>query len=98
MVPEPLNQVPGPYEDTTCQMVMAYGRSDHPHLNVIREFRDELLESSRAGRVFVDYYYATAPFFVSMVSGSRFMKRLALYGFAYPSYLLSRFALGLTGR
>lgn len=90
-----MEQVPGPYEDTTCQMVAAYGRSDHPHLEVVREFRDEVLGTGRLGGKLVELYYATSPFFVSLVEGSRLMRSLTLYGFVYPSYLISRGALKL---
>jgi hypothetical protein len=91
-----LNQVPGPYEDTTCQMVVAYGNPNHSHLNTIREFRDKILESNSIGRKFVNFYYTSAPLAISVISRSRFLKKLTLYLFAYPSYLFSRTVLEFT--
>lgn len=93
---ESINQVPGPYEDTTCQMVMAYGDPKHSHLKTVREFRDSILKSNKVGRKLIDFYYTTAPFAVSAISGSRLLKALTLYTFAYPSYLVSRAALGIS--
>ncbi len=39
----------------------AYGSSMEPHVKVLREFRDRFLLSTRAGRAFVDLYYAYSP-------------------------------------
>ncbi|MFB6199734.1 MAG: CFI-box-CTERM domain-containing protein [Candidatus Nanohaloarchaea archaeon] len=90
-----MNQVPGPYEDTTCQMVAAYGRRDHPHLETVRRFRDEILTSVPFGEKLVEFYYTTAPYFISFTSWNRVTEKITLYGFAYPSYLVFRFSLRL---
>jgi len=90
-----LNQVPGPYEDTTCQMVVAYGNPTHSHLETIREFRDSILKSNSAGRKLVDAYYFTAPLAVSSISNNKLLKNITLYTFAYPSYLVSKSCLKL---
>lgn len=39
----------------------AYGSYDHPHVRVLRDFRDEVLLESRAGAVFVRNYYTVSP-------------------------------------
>ncbi len=39
----------------------AYGDYDHPHVRVLRDFRDEVLMPSEAGRAFVGSYYHHAP-------------------------------------
>lgn len=88
----PVQQVPGPYEDTTCQMVVAYGEG-HPHLETVRAFRDDVLTRSSAGRQLIDLYYATAPFLASLAGRNRATRLLARALFAYPSYLVSRAVL-----
>jgi hypothetical protein len=39
----------------------AYGSSMHTHVQRLREFRDRVLMPTRAGRMFVDYYYRYSP-------------------------------------
>ena len=39
----------------------AYGSYDHPHVRVLRDFRDELLLTSRPGRWLVRQYYRLSP-------------------------------------
>ncbi len=92
---QPTGQVPGPYEDTTCQMVVAYGDPLHPHLQTIRRFRDEVLADLPGGELLIGAYYATAPAAARIVSRSPLLRMVALFGFAYPSYLISRTALAL---
>lgn len=89
----PTGQVPGPYEDTTCQMVVAYGRSDHPHLETIRRFRDTVLSHSSGGRTLIDRYYATAPSVAGIARRSRLCRAAVKYAVAAPAYLVA--ALGL---
>ncbi len=37
---------------------VAYGSYDHPHVRVLRQWRDQVLLHSRVGRAFVRWYYA----------------------------------------
>lgn len=39
----------------------AFGSYLDPHVNVLRQFRDEYLLTNAAGRAFVDFYYAVSP-------------------------------------
>jgi hypothetical protein len=39
----------------------AYGSYDHPHVRILREFRDSVLLPSRLGRAFVSADYASSP-------------------------------------
>lgn len=94
----PINQVPGPYEDTTCQMVAAYGNPSHRHLETIRLFRDEVLESFRAGSHFVSLYYRITPFFAELAKKSRTARILVLALTALPAYLVAETWAKLTGR
>lgn len=86
-------QVPGPYEDTTCQMVMAYGDNQHRHLETIREFRDTVLSSNRLGRLLIDFYYRHTPMVARLGNESKFFRNLILYLTAYPAYFVSSIAL-----
>lgn len=92
----PRRQVPGPYEDTTCQMVMSYGTPDHQHLNTIRRFRDEVLSTTFWGRLFVSMYYAITPFVTHVLRQSKLLRAAMKYGFTYPIYRLSRTLLSRT--
>lgn len=88
-------QVPGPYEDTTCQMVAAYGRPDHEHLEVMRAFRDTILLRTRAGKRVVDAYYAATPYVARLVQRSRAVQLAVRFGIGTPFYRFSRAVLGL---
>lgn len=86
-------QVPGPYEDTTCQMVAAYGQPDHHQLEVMRTFRDTVLLPNRIGERLVDAYYATSPFFARLVKQNRAVQLVVRYGIGVPFYRFSRAVL-----
>lgn len=92
-----LRQVPGPYEDTTCQMVVAYGRADHPHLETIRRFRDEVLADTAVGSRLITAYYRTAPVAKRLAATNRLTKAITLFSIALPSYAISRIGLGISG-
>ncbi len=83
-------QVPGPYEDTTCQMVMAYGDPDHAHLNTIRRFRDTVLSRMPGGAALIALYYRMTPYIAGAMAGQPTLKAAMRYGCVYPVYLLSR--------
>ena len=40
---------------------MAYGNYDHPQVLELRKFRDEILENSLIGRLFISIYYSFSP-------------------------------------
>ena len=40
---------------------MAYGDYDHPQVLELRKFRDEILERSLIGRLFISIYYIFSP-------------------------------------
>ncbi len=87
----------------------AYGSTQEPHVKLLRQFRDQILMQSAAGRTFVDTYYRLSPpmaYFISQHPTLRAATRTALwplYGFAWmllnmPAVLwslISLFAIGL---
>lgn len=81
-------QVPGPYEDTTCQMVAAYGTNSHRHLEIIRTFRD-LLKTFPGGQKIVDSYYRVTPPFAEAVKRSDTMRILVILFMVFPALLIS---------
>lgn len=85
-------QVPGPYEDTTCQMVASYGDPDHPQLNDLRTFRDETLTSSWLGRRLVSIYYFITPYTVNLAKRSALARFLTITCIGRPLHALSRLA------
>lgn len=88
-------QVPGPYEDTTCQMVAAYGAPDHAHLQVLRRFRDTVLLPNALGERLVDAYYATSPYVARAVQRSRAVQLAVRYGVGTPAHAISHAILRL---
>ena len=47
----------------------AYGDVDHPRVEHLRHFRDEVLERSVAGRAFIRFYYAVSPALARKLAG-----------------------------
>lgn len=90
-----INQVPSPYEDTTCQMVMAYGNSNHSHLNTIRRFRDEILSKTFIGEFIIDSYYRHTGKLASAGQSSELIRKLVLLTTALPAYAVSKIGLKL---
>jgi len=59
----------------------AYGSTLDPHVQVLRDFRDRVLAPSRAGKAFMDLYYAWSPpaaRFIAQHEGLRTAVRWAL--------------------
>lgn len=54
----------------------AYGSYEHQYLHVLRDFRDDYLLPTEAGKAFVDYYYATSPELVNVMNEHDWMKPL----------------------
>lgn len=46
-----------------------YGSYSHPNTMVLRAFRDNVLQGTRRGRVFIKVYYATSPKLVDLFGG-----------------------------
>lgn len=58
----PLNKVKDVEEyESSCFIATAvYGDRNAPQVQTLREFRDEVLTRSKAGRAFIDFYYSGA--------------------------------------
>lgn len=56
---------------------MVYGSYDAPEVWVLRRFRDNVLQRSRGGRWFINWYYSWSPGFVAKYSKYKFIHRLA---------------------
>jgi YVTN family beta-propeller protein len=84
----------------------AYGSYLDPHVQVLRDFRDQVLLKNRVGQMFVDLYYQYSPPLAAIISrhqGLRAAARIVLtplvFSVAYPSASVAAILilLGLTG-
>ena len=58
-----------------CAIATAtYGSPEHPHVKVLREFRDRYLVKSRIGRRFVELYYEYSPAAAEFISKRKLIK------------------------
>lgn len=66
----------------------AYGSYQEPHVQVLRQFRDEFLMTHAPGRLFVDVYYTISPPIASLIADHPWLRaatRIALW----PLYALA---------
>ena len=54
---------------------MAYGDYNHPQVIFLRQYRDSILLSHVAGKLFVNFYYATSPYLVRIFKNSTHVNR-----------------------
>jgi len=54
----------------------AYGDYDHPHVQLLRKFRDRYLLTSSFGRMFVDMYYRHSPTLAKFAANRKSLKAL----------------------
>ena len=57
----------------------AYTDYDHPHVQLLREFRDQYLLTSSFGRIFVDMYYCCSPTLAKFVADRNSTKILVRF-------------------
>jgi serine protease len=68
----------------------AFGTPSEKHVALLRAFRDRCLLPSKAGRAFVDFYYAVSPPIAEVIAGHealRFVTRLGLLPLVGAAYL-----------
>lgn len=56
---------------------MVYGSYEAPEVWVLRRFRDNILQNSRGGRWFINWYYSWSPGFVAKYARYRFIHRVS---------------------
>lgn len=65
---------------STCFVAtVAYGCADHPHVEHLRDFRDGVLRSSVAGRIFISLYYRFGPLAARFVDKREGLKKAVRY-------------------
>jgi uncharacterized repeat protein (TIGR02543 family) len=72
----------------------AYGSPLHPHLDVLRDFRDKYLIPTKVGRAFVNLYYKYSPFAADLIAKHKALKvvvRVSLLPLVAFSYSLLHF-------
>jgi len=79
----------------TCFIATAaYGSPDHPHVEVLRDFRDEYLMDNKIGREIVDLYYKYSPSVARKIEQNGILKvavRIHLVPFVAFSYSMIKF-------
>lgn len=63
----------------------ATGSYDHPKVLTLRQFRDQVLLTSRSGRIFVSCYYAISPYLANLVKRSVFLKKVVMCFIVNPA-------------
>jgi hypothetical protein len=55
----------------------AYGSPLHPHIDVLREFRDRYLMTNKPGRTLVNLYYKYSPPLAKLIAQNKVLKTIA---------------------
>ncbi|MFC2169560.1 CFI-box-CTERM domain-containing protein [Acidobacteriota bacterium] len=77
----------------------AYGSSFHPHVKILRKFRDEYLMPHKPGRMFVNFYYKHSPPLAEFLTKHKILKstvRLCLVPLVSGCYSVFLFGLTMT--
>ena len=77
----------------------AYGSPLHPHVDILRDFRDKYLVSNKLGRKFVDLYYKYSPYVASYIKKHKALRiiiRNQLVPFVALSYIAVHFGPAVT--
>jgi len=77
----------------------AYGSPLHPHLDILRDFRDTYLMPSRFGHKLVELYYKYSPLFADLIAKQKALKfavRISLLPIIAFSYSMVHFGLIMT--
>lgn len=61
----------------------AFGSAQHPHVQILRTFRDEVLAKTGWGRAFIDWYYRTSPAYAAWIR-DRPIVRAVVRGILWP--------------
>ncbi|NQT81047.1 MAG: hypothetical protein HQ555_11740 [Candidatus Aminicenantes bacterium] len=77
----------------------AYGSPLHPHIDILRDFRDKYLMPTKLGRTLVNLYYKYSPSVANLIANNKALKlivRNQLVPFVAFSYMGVRFGLIVT--
>jgi len=77
----------------------AYGSQLHPHLDILRDFRDTYLMQTKLGRVLVDLYYNYSPYIAEIIAKHkvlRFAVQINLLSLVVFSYSMLHFGRIIT--
>ena len=73
----------------------AYGTDTAEELNILREFRDEVLLPNRLGAGFVSFYYETSPSLANFISQNEVLRTIARVGLVDPIVKILTWTHGL---
>jgi hypothetical protein len=73
----------------------AYGTETAPELDILRDFRDQVLLENTAGSCFVDAYYKLSPPVASFIAGNDFIRAIVREVLIEPVVNLLRWSQGL---
>jgi hypothetical protein len=77
----------------------AYGTPSHPHVRILRDFRDKYLVRSHPGRRIIEFYYRHSPLvadFISRHAVWRVAVRIHLLPLVALSYAVLHFGPGMS--
>ncbi len=78
-------------KDQACFIATAaYGTPFAEEIDVLREFRDEVLRNNPAGRAFVATYYKLSPPVANFISRHRSLRAVVRGGLINPAVALTR--------
>ncbi|MBN2187558.1 MAG: PKD domain-containing protein [Dehalococcoidia bacterium] len=76
----------------------AYGTSAAEEIEVLREFRDEVMLPNRVGAELVAFYYRVSPPLAAFISRHEVLRTVAREGFVEPLVVILRYSQGLWHR
>ena len=88
-----------PSEENCFIATAAYGLPLHPHVKILREFRDKYLIPSKLGRTLIDFYNKYSPFFADLVAKHKVLRigvRIGLMPIVAFSYSMVHFGPVIT--
>jgi len=91
-IPSP--EQPAPKKGGCFIATAAYGSPLHPHLDILRDFRDRYLITNKPGHVLVNFYYKHSPFVAELIAKHKVLRiavRIKLLPFVALSYSMVHF-------
>ncbi|WP_449448086.1 tetratricopeptide repeat protein [Thermomonas brevis] len=80
-----------PPRSNGCFVVTAtLGDENHPSVNTLRQFREEILSGTPNGEKFIHWYYENGPKFAKIVEGSKFLRRFSYFFIVTPAVFFAK--------